>query len=282
MFRVECRVCQVMVLSSAPSNCAGFSDSRYATVPRVVAIHSAKLLSFASNTGTSAPASRAAPPCAMSLAMWICVANGNMSGYRRVFSNTAGAILRASAWAAPFSRMAARLFNARVQVGTAAVYRVRVMGSGSLVGGGELPQYVLQNPAMLVVLEFLGSVDAQAHVELGGLPAVGRGHHFHGFRRAAVQPRDFEGLLAGEPEALSVLTFLELQRQHAHADQIGAVNALETLGDHRLYAQEHRALGRPVARAAGAVFLAREDDQRSARRLVLDRGVEDGHLLAAR
>src|ERR1700691_1461630 len=189
MLRVDVRVCQVTVLSSAPSNCAGFSDSRYATVPRVTAIHSGKLRSFASNTGTSAPASRAAPPCAMSLAMWICVANGNMSGYRRVFSNTAGAILRASAEAAPFSRMAARLFNARVQVGTVAVYRVRVMGSGRLGGGGELPQYVLQNPAVLVVLEFLGSVDAQSHFELGGFAAIGRGHHFHEFRGAAVEAR---------------------------------------------------------------------------------------------
>src|SRR5271170_5085681 len=120
-------------------------------VALVVAIHSARVLSLASKTGTGAPANRAAPPCAMSLAMWICVARGNISGNNRVFSKTAGSILRACACAAAFSRMAARLFNARVQVGTVAVYRVRDMGSGRLVRGEELPQYVLQYAPVLVV-----------------------------------------------------------------------------------------------------------------------------------
>ena len=52
---------------------------------------------------------------------------------------------------------------------------------------------------------------------------------------------------------------LELQRQHAHADQVRAVDALEALDDHRLDPEQQRALGRPVARRAGAVFLAAED-----------------------
>ena len=56
----------------------------------------------------------------------------------------------------------------------------------------------------------------------------------------------------------------ELQRQHAHADEVGAVDALEALGDHRAHAEQPRALRRPVARRAGAVFLAGEDDQRHA------------------
>src|SRR5271165_3359617 len=244
MLRVDVRVCHVMVRSSDPSNCAGLSDSRYAIVARVAAIHSARVLSFASNTGTGAPASRAAPPCAMSLAIWICVARGNMSGKSRVLSKTAGSILRACACAAAFSRMAARLFNARVQVGTVAVYRERDMSSGRLVGGEELPQHVLQYAPVLVVVEFLRGVDAQTRLELDAGAVVGLGNHFDELRRAAVQSDDFKAFLAGQPQALGVLPGFVLQRQHAHANEIGAVNALEALGDHRLDAEQHGALGR--------------------------------------
>ncbi len=102
-------------------------------VARVAAIHSARLRSFASKTGTSAPARRAAPPWAMSLAMWICVASGNISGNSRVPSNILGSILRTSACAAAFSKIAARLPRARVQVGTAAVCMVRDMAQAALV-----------------------------------------------------------------------------------------------------------------------------------------------------
>ena len=84
------------------------------------------------------------------------------------------------------------------------------------------------------------------------------------------------------PSDCCVLAFLEHQRQHAHADQVRAVNALEALGDHRLHAQQHRAFRRPVARRAGAVFLAGQDDQRRAFLLVAHGRVVNAHLLAAR
>ena len=67
---------------------------------------------------------------------------------------------------------------------------------------------------------------------------------------------DVDHLVATQAEAVHRVAGLELQRQHAHADQVAAVDALEALGDHRLDAQQLRALGRPVARRAGAVFLA--------------------------
>ena len=56
-----------------------------------------------------------------------------------------------------------------------------------------------------------------------------------------------------------------LQRQHAHADQVRAVDPLVGLGDDGPDAEQRRALGRPVARRAGAVLLAGQDDQRGAR-----------------
>ena len=71
-------------------------------------------------------------------------------------------------------------------------------------------------------------------------------------------------LAAVELEGLAVGAVLELQRQHAHADEVGAVDALEALDDHGADAEQSRALGRPVARRAGAVFLAGEDHQRHA------------------
>ena len=80
-------------------------------------------------------------------------------------------------------------------------------------------------------------------------------------RRDAV---DLDDLVAGEAERGRVLAGLELQRQDAHADQVRAVDALEALRDHRAHAEQQRALRGPVARAAGAVLVAGDDDQRHA------------------
>ena len=71
----------------------------------------------------------------------------------------------------------------------------------------------------------------------------------------------------------------ELQRQHAHADQVRAVDALEALRDHRPHAEQLRALGGPVARGARAVLPAREHDQLDALAHVAHGGVVDRHLL---
>ena len=61
----------------------------------------------------------------------------------------------------------------------------------------------------------------------------------------------------------------ELQRQHAHADQVGAVDALVALGDDGADAEHERALGRPVTRRARAVLFAGEHEQRRLGGLVL-------------
>src|ERR1700721_939955 len=67
--------------------------------------------------------------------------------------------------------------------------------------------------------------------------------------------------------------------QYAHADEIGAMDALEALRDHRAHAEQLRALGRPVARGARAVFAAREHDERNFLALISHRGVVDPHPL---
>src|SRR5574342_425597 len=85
------------------------------------------------------------------------------------------------------------------------------------------------------------------------------------YRAARLEPRDDpadrERLAAGQPQRRGTLALRELERQHAHADQVAAVNALVALGDRRLHALERRTLGCPVARAPGAVFLAGQYDE---------------------
>jgi hypothetical protein len=55
---------------------------------------------------------------------------------------------------------------------------------------------------------------------------------------------------------------LELERQHAHADEVRAVNALEAFRDDGLDTGESHAFRGPVARRALSIVSARDDDQR--------------------
>ena len=73
---------------------------------------------------------------------------------------------------------------------------------------------------------------------------------------------DGDHLIALEAEPLPAQVADELQRQHAHADEVRTMDALEALRDHRAYAQKLCAFGRPVARRAGAIFLSGEDHER--------------------
>ena len=70
---------------------------------------------------------------------------------------------------------------------------------------------------------------------------------------------------------------MELQGQHAHADQVGAVDALEALGDDGPDAEQGGALGGPVTAAPRPVLLAGQHDQGHA--LV---GVAHGRLVDGR
>src|SRR5581483_9954493 len=87
-------------------------------------------------------------------------------------------------------------------------------------------------------------------------------------------------LFAIKTEGFGVLPLLELQRQNPHPYKVRAMDALVALGDDGADAQKLGSLGGPVARRAGAVLLASENDQWHAALGVLHAGVEDGHLLA--
>src|SRR5690606_12932538 len=94
------------------------------------------------------------------------------------------------------------------------------------------------------------------------------------------QARNVHHLAAGETVILARLARLETEGRHAHADQVGTVDAFEAFGDHGAYALQLGALGRPVAGGAGAVFLAADHDGANAVLLVALGRVEDGHGLA--
>src|SRR5699024_6519238 len=146
--------------------------------------------------------------------------------------------------------------------------------SGSLC---HLPQHVVQDAAVSVVLDFLRRFQAYAGLE-GGFLAFRVGGLDVDFLFGAVgQAGDVEGLGAVQAQAFGVFAVNEGQRQHAHADQVGAVDALVAFGNHGLDAEQARALGRPVARGAGAVFLAGNDNQRRAVVAVLHGRVIDRH-----
>ena len=92
----------------------------------------------------------------------------------------------------------------------------------------QLPQHILQNPAISVVERFLRRVDADEGFELDfrlggrGVPSsTGPNFNFLPSRIVLNQIADagnLENLFAGEMERIGVLSSLELQRQNSHAD----------------------------------------------------------------
>ncbi|KAG1387087.1 hypothetical protein G6F58_013707 [Rhizopus delemar] len=61
----------------------------------------------------------------------------------------------------------------------------------------------------------------------------------------SLRARDVVGLFAGDAQRLHAIGTLELQRQHAHAHQVTAVDAFEAAGDDGLHAQQLGALTLP-------------------------------------
>src|SRR3954462_5698894 len=114
----------------------------------------------------------------------------------------------------------------------------------------EGAEHVLQDAAVAVVVGLARGVDPDDRVDLL-LRAVGRrGIDVHRARDLAVVERgdagDVERLLADQAERLGVLALRVLQREHAHPDQVRAVDALERLGDQGNRTPPTRPLGDTV------------------------------------
>ena len=99
---------------------------------------------------------------------------------------------------------------------------------------------------MLEIVPLLRRIDADFRLETNRLAAVGRGGDVDRSRRCIRVTFDVENFLAGKPQRIGAFAIHELQRQYAHADQVGAVNALVAFGNNRFNTEQHRSLRRPV------------------------------------
>src|SRR5690349_12147238 len=140
-------------------------------------------------------------------------------------------------------------------------------------GSNQFPQHEWKNSTVLVVIDLDWRIDSAQRRNRLLRSVLARDDERHLLLRADVGRHvDVEQFIAFDSQRFSRFAAGELQRQHAHADEIGAVDPFEAFRDDRLDAQKLRAFGRPVARAAGAVFFAAEHDGRHALLLILHRG----------
>ncbi len=147
----------------------------------------------------------------------------------------------------------------------------------------HLAKDVLQNSAVLVVGDFKRRIDSRrcAEVDRQSLRAA-RGDFDLAARNECVgQALDVENFQARQSERFQIFARQKFERQHAHADQIAAMNALETFGEHGADAEKDRPLGGPIARGAGAIFFSGDHDQRRFFVAVFHGRVVDGHFFAA-
>src|SRR5688572_26476663 len=92
----------------------------------------------------------------------------------------------------------------------------------------QLPQHRLQDPAVAVVLQLDGCIDAAGRHELDRVAFAIRDAYFHVLSRLErIVDEDLERADACEAKRRTVLAALEHQRQDAHADEVAAMNALE-------------------------------------------------------
>ncbi len=123
---------------------------------------------------------------------------------------------------------------------------------------GQAAQHRRQDAAVAVVVDLDAAVESDVHLEAGHAAlAAGHDRDRRAWLQVIVEPDDVEGLGAGQAQRGRVLAIPELQRQHTHAHQVGAVDTLERLGQHGTHPQQAGALGGPVARGPGAVLLPR-------------------------
>src|SRR5882757_8167826 len=167
------------------------------------------------------------------------------------------------------------------------ITRYSIRGEAALhcgIASGQLTQDVLQDAPVLEVIKLVEGIDAadQRDALEAAVGGDDLGDHALAWLDLAMQPANGDLLVALEPERLPGCPFLEAQRQHAHADQVRAMDALERLRHDRAHAKQVRPFRRPIARRSAAVFLAGEDNERHLVGLVAHGGVENRHAVTRR
>jgi len=97
------------------------------------------------------------------------------------------------------------------------------------------------------ILHFFGRHQQDVGLKADAAAACLMGGDGGGSGCTVIKSCHIEPFTAIKPQSLRVFTILKLQRQHAHADEVGTVDALKTLGNHRLDTKQVGAFGRPVA-----------------------------------
>src|SRR6185437_14117056 len=116
----------------------------------------------------------------------------------------------------------------------------------------HLAQNVLKDSAVLVVSDLERRIDAGNGGKLFFLALSVARAHFDLFFRLEIlaQALEIENFEAAKPERLEIFTRREFQWQHSHADQIAAMDALETFRKHRANPEKQSSFRRPIARRA--------------------------------
>src|SRR5258708_2263881 len=93
----------------------------------------------------------------------------------------------------------------------------------------QLPQHERQNAAVLVVINLNRRINAAADGNIFNLPVLARNLQREVLLRldVRVEADNVKGFSSVQFQCQCESTFLELQRQHAHADEVAAMNALK-------------------------------------------------------
>src|ERR1700759_5265728 len=106
----------------------------------------------------------------------------------------------------------------------------------------------MQNAAIPIIIELIQRIDAAE--QRNALQRAIAGNDLRGQFLArlqiTLQPPYCYGLVALQADRLPRCAVLERQREHAHTDEIGTMDALEALTDHRAHTEQPRSLCRPV------------------------------------
>ena len=115
-------------------------------------------------------------------------------------------------------------------------------------GFEEVAQHIVQNAAILEVIELIQRIYASDEINLPPLAVRARERRLKALARLeARKPFNGHELRPGDLMREAGFAIGKLERHDAHADQVRAMDALEALGYDRANPEEHRAFRRPVA-----------------------------------
>src|ERR687891_536556 len=101
------------------------------------------------------------------------------------------------------------------------------------MGSAKLAQDAVEDASVLEVQDLVGRVESDPRLESDLVRALALRRHLDRLGVAVLEVPDVEGLLPGKAEGLDRLAAGELEREDAHPDQVGAVDPLQALRDHR-------------------------------------------------